>query len=182
MSRIPTPTTIDNAPAESRELLNAVNAKLGVVPNMFRLIGNSPAALEAYLSFGGALDNSSIDLATRERIALTVAQVNGCDYCLAAHSYIGANMAKLSAEEIDANRRGDSTDAKAAAAVSFARKVASNRGQVSEGDIAAVKSAGYSDGAVVEIIALVALNLLTNYINTALETEVDFPEAVALTA
>lgn len=182
MSRIPTPVTIDKSPVESQELLSAVNAKLGLVPNMFRLIGNSPAALEAYLSFSGALEKSSVDLATRERIALTVAQVNSCDYCLAAHSYIGANVAKLSAEDIAASRAGSSPNAKAAAAVHFAHKVTRNHGRVTEGDIAAVKAAGYSDSALVEIIALVALNVLTNYINVALKTEVDFPEAESLTA
>ena len=108
MSRIPTPAAIAAAPEASRPLLEAVNKQLGVVPNMFRLISNSPAALEGYLGLNGALAKGALPAATRERIALAVAQINDCGYCLAAHTYLGSNLAQLDAAEIAANRHGSS--------------------------------------------------------------------------
>ncbi|MEM9751695.1 MAG: peroxidase-related enzyme [Pseudomonadota bacterium] len=182
MSRLPTPATVADAPAASQPLLESVQKSLGSVPNLFRITANSPAALEGYLSLSGALQRGALDAATRERIALAVAQVNGCDYCLAAHSYIGANVAKLTGAEIAANRRGGSTDAKADAAVRFAVDVTRARGAVDAAAVEAVKAAGYSDAEVVEIIAHVALNTLTNYVNEALGTEIDFPEVDAVGA
>ena len=145
-----------------------------MVPNLFRLIGNSPATLTAFTSFQTAL-SKTLDVKTRERIALAVAQVNGCDYCLSAHTYLGLNLAKLSPEEVALNRKGASGDAKANAAVGFAVKVARERGHVSDEDIAAVRAAGFSDAQIVEVIALVAENSFTNYLNEVAKTEVDFP-------
>ncbi len=155
--------------------------KLGVIPNLFRLVGLSPAALEGYLGLNGAL-NKALDTKTRERIALAVAQVNGCDYCLSAHTYLGSNLAKLDAAELAANRAGRSNDAKADAAIRFAKTVAETRGQVSAGDVAAVKTAGYSDAQVVEIVLVVALNFLTNLINNVAQTDIDFPVVSAKAA
>ncbi|TBR42461.1 carboxymuconolactone decarboxylase family protein [Marinomonas agarivorans] len=175
MSRINTPASIEAAPVASQALLEAVKQQLGSVPNLFRITANSPQALEGYLGLNGALGKGSLNPQTRERIALAVAQVNGCDYCLAAHNYLGENLAKLSAEEINLNRRGSSLDAKAATAVEFAVAITKNRGQVSDAEIAAVRSAGYTDAEIVEIVAHVALNTLTNYLNEVLGTEVDFP-------
>jgi uncharacterized peroxidase-related enzyme len=175
MSRIPTPATITAAPAAAQPLLEAVKKQLGSAPNLFRITANSPAALEGYLSLNGALAKGALDAATRERIALAVAQVNGCRYCLAAHTYLGKNVAKLSDAEIAANRNGHSSDPKADAAVIFARKVTLDRGAVTDADFALVRAAGYSDAEVVEIVAHVALNTLTNYINEVFGTEVDFP-------
>ena len=182
MSRIPTPATIADAPAASQASLQAVNKMLGSVPNLFRIIGNSPQTLEGYLGLNGALANGALNSATRERIALAVAEVNGCQYCLAAHQYLGSNLAKLSADEIEKNRRGTSGDAKAAAAVEFAVKIVKNRGSVSDADFAAVRSAGFSDGEIVEIVGHVALNTLTNYVNEVLDTEIDFPVVDRLAA
>ncbi len=104
-----------------------------------------------------------------------MAEVNGCGYCLAAHQYLGSNLANLSASEIEANRRGTSEDEKAAVAVQFATKVTINRGKVTDSDFEAVRAAGYSDAEIVEIVGHVALNTLTNYINEVLGTEIDFP-------
>lgn len=182
MSRIPTPASIEAAPASTRGSLEAVRTQLGVVPNLFRLVANSPAALEGYLGMSGALAKGSLPAPTRERIALAVAQINGCDYCLAAHSYLGKNLAKLSAAEIVANRHGSSLDPKADAAVRFAAKVVRERGRVSEADVKAVRMAGYDDAQIVEIVQHVALNTWTNYINEVAKTEIDFPEALALAA
>jgi len=118
---------------------------------------------------------------TRQRIALTVAELNGCDYCLSAHTYLGKHMAKLDDAEMVDNQRGVSSDAKANAALVFAAKVVRERGHVNDADVQAVKAAGYDDGQVVEIILHVALNTLTNYVNSALGTEIDFPVVSRLT-
>lgn len=179
MSLIPTPATIEAAPAASRPLLEAVQRQLGVVPNMFRLVSNSPAALEGYLGLSGALSKGALPAATRERVALAVAEVNGCDYCLSAHTYLGKNLAKLDDAEMTANRSGASNDLKADAAVRFAAKLARERGRVGEEDLRAVKSAGYDDAQVIEIVLHVALNTWTNYINVAAKTDIDFPVVTA---
>jgi uncharacterized peroxidase-related enzyme len=175
MTRIPTPATIEAAPPAAQPMLQAVKKQLGVAPNLFRLVANSPAALEGYLNLSGALAKGELPAATRERIALAVAEINGCDYCLSAHTYLGRNVAKLDDFEMAANRRGASNDATADAAVRFAAKVTRLRGHVSNEDFAAVKAAGYSDAQVVEIVQHVALNTWTNYINTVGQTEIDFP-------
>jgi uncharacterized peroxidase-related enzyme len=175
MSRIPVPATIADAPTASQPLLQAVEKKLGTVPNLFRLIANSPSALEGYLSLSGALAKGEVSVQTGERIALAIAEINGCDYCLSAHSYLGKNLAKLSDAEISANRNGRSTDAKADVAVGFAATLARKFGRVSEADIRTVKGAGYSDAQIVEIVLQVALSVFTNYMNIAAETEIDFP-------
>jgi uncharacterized peroxidase-related enzyme len=164
MSRIPTPATIEAAPAAAQPLLQAVKKQLGVAPNLFRLVANSPAALEG-----------DVPAATRERIALAVAEINGCDYCLSAHTYLGRNVAKLDDAEITANRHGASNDMKADAAVKFAVRVTTARGHITSEDFAAVKAAGYTDAQIIEIVQHVALNTWTNYINTVGETEIDFP-------
>ncbi|WP_242185771.1 carboxymuconolactone decarboxylase family protein [Sphingomonas sp. CARO-RG-8B-R24-01] len=173
MTRITIPTR-DEAPEASKPLLDAVHAQLGVVPNLFRLIAKSPAALTAYLGFNGGLAKA-LDVRTRERIAIAVAQVNGCDYCLSAHTYLGLNLAKISPEEIALNRSGHSGDPKADAAVAFAAKVAQERGHVSDADVSAVKLAGFTEAQIVEIVALVADNVFTNLLNEVAKTEIDFP-------
>lgn len=175
MSRIPIPATIDATPATSQPLLRAVEKQLGSAPNLFRLVASSPAALEGYLGLNGALAKGALDARTRERIALAVAEHNGCSYCLSAHSYLGKNLAKLDEAEISANREGGSNDPKAAAAVRFAVRVAHERGHVSDADLDAVRTAGYSDAQVLEIVLHVALNTLTNYVNEVAKTDVDFP-------
>jgi uncharacterized peroxidase-related enzyme len=155
--------------------LQAVKAQLGVAPNVFRLVANSPAALEGYVSMLGALGKGELPAPTRERIALAVAEINGCDYCLSAHTYLGRNVAKLDDAEMTANRNGASNDIKADAAVRFAVKVTKLRGHVNEEDFRAVKAAGYTDAQIIEIVQHVALNTWTNYINSVAQTEIDFP-------
>ena len=182
MSRIPTPAAIEDAPAASRPLLEAVKKQLGVVPNLFRLVANSPAALEGYLGVMGALSKGKMPAPTRERIALAVAELNGCSYCLSAHTYLGKNLAKLDDAEITVNRSGASNDPKADAAVRFAVKVARSRGHVGEEEVRAVKAAGYDDAQVIEIVLHVALNTWTNYINEVAKTEIDFPVVTARAA
>ena len=173
MSRLTTPA-LDDAPEASKPILDAVKTQLGVVPNMFRLFSNSPAVLKGFTSLSGAL-TKSLDVKTRERIALAVAQVYGCSYCLSAHTYLGLNLAKISPEEIALNRKGSSSDPKADAAVHFAAKVAERRGHVSDEDLVAVRKAGYSDAQVLEIVALVVENVFTNFVNEVAKTDIDFP-------
>lgn len=174
MSRIAIPT-LDASPAAARPLLDAVGKQLGSVPNLFRLVGQSPASLEGYLGLSAALGKGTLDARTRERLALAVAEVNGCDYCLAAHTYLGKHLAKLDDAELAANRDAASSDPAAAAALRFARAVAVERGHVSDAELAAVRAAGYTDAQVLEIVLHVALNTLTNYVNNVAATDVDFP-------
>ncbi|MBL8359083.1 MAG: carboxymuconolactone decarboxylase family protein [Rubrivivax sp.] len=182
MSRLATPASIDAAPAAARPHLEAVHAQIGSVPNLFRLVANSPAALEGYLGMSGALAKGRLPAQTRERIALAVAEINDCGYCLSAHGYMGKHLAKLSDAEIAANRHGGSLDPKADAAVRFAAKVVLERGHVSDADVQAVRMAGYDDGQIIEIVQHVALNTWTNYVNSVAQTEIDFPVAQALAA
>jgi uncharacterized peroxidase-related enzyme len=179
MSRLLTPASVAASPAASQPLLNAVKAQLGSVPNLFRVVGSSPAALEGYLSLNAALGKGLLDAATRERIALAVAEFNGCSYCLSAHSFLGKNMARLADAEIAANRDGHSSDARAEAALRFALKVVEARGHVSDIDLEDVRLAGYTDAEIVEIVLHVALNTLTNYINEVARTAIDFPAVTA---
>ena len=173
MSRLTIPSLDATLPA-AQPLLDSVKAQLGSVPNLFRLVGSSPAALEGFLGLSGALGRT-LDIKTRNRIALATAQMSGCDYCLSAHSYLGTHLAKLDASEMAANRQGHSQDPRADAALVFARKVAETRGKVSDADIATVRMAGFSDAQVIEIVANVALNVLTNMVNNVALTDIDFP-------
>ncbi len=174
MSRISIPAP-ESAPDASQASLDAINAKLGRVPNFFRVLSNSPAVINAHAALNQNLGRA-LDVKTRERIALAVAAVNGCEYCNVAHTFTGFTFSKLSREEIDLARRGTSEDPKAAAVVTFARRVAEMRGKVVQADLDTVRAAGFTEGQVVEIIAIVAENFFTNLINNVAGTEVDFPE------
>ena len=168
-----------SATGKAKDLLDAVQGKLGLVPNMTRAMANSPAVLDGYLSLSGALSKGALSAKSREQIALAVAQTNECDYCLAAHSAIG-KMVGLSVDQILDSRRGTSVDPKTDAIIQFARQVVDQRGLVSDANIDQVRAAGLDDGAIAEIVANVALNIFTNYFNHVAETEIDFPRAEAL--
>ncbi|ELR71278.1 hypothetical protein C900_02893 [Fulvivirga imtechensis AK7] len=172
----------DTTSGKSKELFNAVEAKLGIVPNMMRTMGNSPAVLNGYLSFSGALGSSAIGAKLGELIALTVANTNGCEYCNAAHSYIGEKLIKLDSESIAAAREGKASDPKTEAALKFSRTLIEKKGKVSYDDILVVKDAGFSDAEVTEIIAHTALNIFTNYFNNATGVVVDFPQVALVEA
>lgn len=174
MSRIIIPS-VEQSPVDSKPLLDAVQKQLGVVPNMMKLIGTSPAALEGYLSLNTALGKGVLPVGLRERIALTVAEYNACEYCLAAHSYLAENLAKVEGSEIAAARDGYSNDPKIETALQFARRVASQHGSISDQELNKLRATGYSDAEIVEIVLNVALNVLTNYINNVARTDIDFP-------
>jgi uncharacterized peroxidase-related enzyme len=175
MSRITTPASIETSPAGSQPFLQTVQKQLGVLPNLFRVVSHSPAALEGYLALNGALSKGSLDAKTRERIAIAIAQVNGCGYCLSAHAYLGKNLAKLDDVEIAANRAGKSNDPVADAAVRFAVNIVEKRGHIADAEFNAVKLAGFNEAQIVEIVLHVALNTLTNYVNEVAGTQIDFP-------
>ena len=174
MSRLST-IQPEAATGNAKELLNAVRHKLGIVPNMTKTMANSPAVLDGYLSFSGALGTGLLDARTRDQLALLAAQENECDYCLSAHSAIG-KMVGLTADQIAQGRSGHSDDTRINGALVFARRVLETRGGVSDEDLNAVRQAGYGDGEIAEIIAHVALNVFTNYFNRAAQVEIDFPK------
>lgn len=179
MSRLPL-VDPSQAQGQTAELFAAVKAKVGRVPNLMKAMANSPAVLEAYLGLSGALGHGTLDPQIRERIAIATAESNGCGYCLAAHSLLG-KLAGLDEEERLANRTGRSHDPKADAALVFARILLERKGQVTAADVQAIRSAGFDDAQVAEIIAHVALNVLTNTFNNAVETPIDFPAVPPLT-
>ncbi len=178
LSRLSIPS-VESSHEAAKPLLAAVQQQLGVVPNLMKVIGHSPAALEGYLSLSGALAKGKLSAQLRERIALTVAEFNGCDYCLSAHSYLATHVAKLSAAEVEAARAAQSEDARSAAALQFARRVAERRGQIADADLAALRAANFDEAQVVEIVLNVALNVLTNYVNNVVATDIDFPQVTA---
>ena len=173
------PVNHATATGETKAVLDTVKSKLGKVPNILATMANSPAAANAYLSLSGALAGGSLTAATREAIALAVGQANECDYCLAAHTAL-AKGAGLSDEEALAARHSHSQDPKTEAILRFARRLVDTRGNVSDDEVSALRTAGVTDGEIAEIVAVVSLNIYTNYFNHVAETEVDFPPAPAL--
>ena len=171
---------IETAEAEpkAKAFLEGVQKKLGMTPNLMRTMANSPAVLEAYLGLGNALGKGTLSPKLREQIALTVSELNGCHYCLSAHTALG-KMVGLGDEEITDSRRGLSPDRKTEAVLQFDRKIVSERGWVSDDDVATVRGAGTSDAEIAEVVAHVAVNIFSNYFNHVAETEVDFPEVEA---
>ena len=179
MSRIPLLTNAE-ATGESRELLSQVHAAFGATPNMFRAVAHSPAALRSLWGSFGALGGGVVSAQLGEQIAVAVADRNACDYCLAAHTALG-RKAGVSAADMAAAQAGQSSNPRTAAALQFALKLVNERGQVGDADVQALRDAGFDDAHIVEILAHVALNLFTNYVNVAFAVPVDFP-AVRLRA
>jgi len=167
--------THETANAEQKALFDAIQSQLGMVPNFLKVFANSPEALKAFLGLHGIAIGGSLDPQTRERIALTLAQQNACEYCLSAHTAIG-RKAGLNGVEIEANRAGTSQDARAAAAVKFARALVEHTGDVTNAELADVRSAGYSEADIVEIITHVGMNILTNILGRASRIDIDFPK------
>ena len=177
MSRL-TPVNPAEAQGPAKDLLDAVQQAMGATPNIFTTFANAPAALDAYLSFNGALKTGALDEQLREKIALTTAGQNGCDYCASAHTFLGGKVG-IQEGELALNLAGKSVDSKTQAALAFAVQLVEKRGRVSEADVKTVRDAGYSDEEIVEILAHVALNTFTNYFNEAFKTDIDFPEVSA---
>lgn len=179
---MPRMTIIDPASAkpEAKTLLDAVQANLGMTPNFIKVLANAPAALEGFLGLYTIAGKGALDGATRERIALAVAEVNGCQYCVAAHTAIGRSVG-LSDSEIEAARRGTSEDPKGAAAVAFARALVNAMGEVSSAEFQAAKDV-LTEEEIVEVIAHVALNIFTNILGKSTRVPIDFPKVALLSA
>jgi len=169
------------AQGKQKELLDAVQKKLGMTPNLVRVFANSPAVLQGYLGLTDSLGEGTLETKVSEQIALTVAESNGCDYCLAAHSAVG-RMIGLNRDEILDARQGTSSDSRVNAALQFAQSVVEKSGWVDDEDIAQVRNAGYGDGEISEIVAHVVLNIFRNYFNHIAATPIDFPKAEPLAA
>lgn len=174
MSRINT-VTFETANNEQKALLTAIQGQLGMVPNFLKIFANSPSALRAFLGLHSIANEGSLDLPTRERIALVVAQENSCEYCVSAHTAIG-RKAGLSGAEMEANRAGTSQDAKAAVAVKLARALVEHQGDITTADLVEARSVGYTDADIVEIITHVGMTLLTTILGKASRVEIDFPK------
>ncbi len=167
------------ASGPAKDLLDAVHQKMGKVPNMMRTMAHAPATLKAYLSTSEALGHGSLNGKVREAIALAVGDANRCEYCVSAHTVLG-KMHGLSQDETVSVRQGNSSDPQVQAAARFALAINEKRGRISDADFAAVKAAGFSDGQIAEIVANVALNILTNYFNDVAGVETDFPKVALL--
>ncbi|WP_434655855.1 peroxidase-related enzyme [Pseudomonas sp. R3-56] len=163
------------APAASQPMLAQIQQAFGATPNMFKGVANSPAALQSMWAAFGALGQGTLGARLGEQIAVAVANRNRCEYCLAAHTALG-QKAGVSATDMAAAQRGESSDPKTAAALAFALIVVEQRAQVTDADVQRLRDNGFGDEQIVEIIAHVALNLFTNYINVALDIPVDFPK------
>jgi len=170
------------ATGKAKQLLDAVQSKLGMTPNLMKTLAAAPAALDAYLGFVDALATGVLDPQFREQIALATAEANSCEYCLSAHSAL-ASMTGLDTSEISASRAGTSLDAKRAAGLRFVQAILTHRGDVPDDVFRAVRGAGYTDAEITEMVAHVAINVFTNYFNHVAQTAVDFPRvAVAAVA
>ncbi|MBT0961021.1 carboxymuconolactone decarboxylase family protein [Denitromonas iodatirespirans] len=168
------PLSIDTADATTAATLKAVKAKLGMVPNLFATLAHAPAALNGYLGLSETLGTGRLSAAQREIVALAAGQANTCQYCLSAHTLIGKG-AGLSEDAIVAARSGRGSNPLNAAIAGFARALVEDRGRVSAEAMAGYRQAGLDDSLILEVVANVALNVLTNYTNHVADTEVDFP-------
>lgn len=173
MPRI-SPVTTDQTDASTASTLNAVKAKLGMVPNLFATFALAPAALNSYLAFSDSLATGRLTARQREIVALSVGQTNACQYCLSAHSLLG-KMAGMNASEIQDARRGKAGDPLEYAIASLAATITRQRGVLTDAEFLAFKASGLDDSLIIEIVANVALNVLTNYTNHIAMTDVDFP-------
>ena len=168
------PVNRTTASADTQALLNGVEKKLGMVPNLIATLAQSTALVKAYMSFSQALSSGLIPPQLREQIALTVGEANHCGYCVAAHSAIGSTVG-LSEDQLRDARTGTSPDRKTDAVLRFARRIVETQGFVTDEDIDDIRSADYGESEIAEIIGHVALNIFTNYFNHVAETEIDFP-------
>jgi uncharacterized peroxidase-related enzyme len=163
-----------NPDPKAQELLDGVKKLLGGTPNVFTTLAHSPAALGVYVNALGAMSNSRLSAGLREQISVAIAGASGCDYCASAHTAFGG-MQKIDTNELARNLEARSANPRVQAGLAFARTIVEKRGRVSDAELEAVRGAGYSDGEIIDIVALVAMNLLTNYVNLVAGTAIDFP-------
>ncbi|MBN2432267.1 MAG: carboxymuconolactone decarboxylase family protein [Acidobacteria bacterium] len=178
MQRIP-PVQLHDLNGKSKVLLENLQQTMGMTPNFYRTLANSPAALKAYLDFNQALGEGLLSERLRHRIALSVSESNGCEYCVAAYSALGRTVG-MAEEDIVDSRRGCSPSRKEEAAMQFALVMLKSHGAITDEDLGRLRRVDYSDEEIIEIIAVVALTLFTNYINLAAGTRLDFPSVPTL--
>ncbi len=169
----------DQVAPETQEIFDGLKTKIGMVPNLYATTANSHYGLLALLQLGETLKKGNLTNKEVEAVALAVGQANNCGYCLSAHTTIG-KMLGFSEEQTVEIRQGTIEDNKLQALSKLAREITETRGFPSQQAISDFFSAGYSKGALVDVIGLVALNTYTNYINHIADTEIDFPVAPQL--
>jgi uncharacterized peroxidase-related enzyme len=169
-------TVIDAEGARQRDLLTLTEKQLGRVPNLYRTMAASPAALQGYLDLRDALVHGRFGARLREQLALAVAAANGCDYCVAAHHARGTAL-RLDADELARNRAGGSGDARTAGMLRLVQRVVAERGRVTDDDLATARAAGLDDADIAEVVAHAALNTYANWFNHVAQPELDFPPA-----
>ncbi len=169
------PVEPETATGKAADLLAQVHKSLGVTPTMTKVMANSPALLQGYLALSGAVAGGTLKPAVRERLAIATAQLNGCEYCLSAHTYVGANIAKVDAAELDRARRAESSDAHVAALLKLSNAIAENAGDVDDVDLKTARAEGVTDVEIGEIVANLALNTMTNYFNILAHVDNDWP-------
>src|ERR1700740_2017762 len=157
------PVDPDTATGKAAELLTQVQKSLGQTPNMTKVMANSPALLKSWLALSGAVAGGRFPAAVRERLAISTAQLNGCEYCLSAHTYIGANIAKVEPAELDSARKGQSNDPHVAALLKLSNDIAENAGDVDDADVEAAREAGVTNEEIGELVANLALTILPTY-------------------
>jgi alkylhydroperoxidase family enzyme len=165
------PTT---ATGKAGALLTQVQKALGLTPNMTKVMANIPALLEGYLALSGALNHGVLPAAVRERLAIATAEANGCEYCLSAHIYIGANIAKIDGGELEKARTAQSAGSHTAALLALWDAMVRGRGSVDD-DVEAARAAGVTDAEIGEVVEHIALNVLTNYFNVLSGVDNDWP-------
>ncbi|MEZ0090749.1 carboxymuconolactone decarboxylase family protein [Streptacidiphilus sp. EB129] len=170
-----TPVAPATATGQAAELLADVQKTLGLTPNMTKVMANSPALLRGYLALSGALAGGVLPAGVRERLAIATAEFNGCAYCLSAHTYIGANIAKVDALELDKARDATASDPHAAALLELSDAIARGRGSVDDTRLQAARDAGATDAEIGEVVGHLALNVLTNYFNILAGVDNDWP-------
>ncbi len=169
------PIDPETAAGPAADLLAQVKTALGLVPNMAKAMANSPTLLTAYLALAGAVGNGTLPIGVRERLAISAAQLNRCQYCLSAHTYIGANIAEVDPAELDAARKAQSNDPHVAALLQLSNDIAENNGDVSPESLDLARQEGVTDQEIGEVVANLALNVLTNYFNVLAGVENDWP-------
>lgn len=161
------------APAESAAILDKVQKAWGFVPNLHRVLAESPAALEAYATLWGIAEKTRFTAVERNVAYLAIIFENECRYCMAGHTNL-SKMAHVDAETIEAIRAGRPlADAKLEALRRFAATVTRQRGVLSDADVKAFQSAGYGPGAMLDVLVLAATKLISNYTNHFASTPLD---------
>lgn len=173
MARLPV-HTVESAPAEVRPALEAAQKSAGYLSNLLGLLANAPAALQAYQTLSQINAQSSLTLAEREVVQLAAATRHGCTFCVAGHTALARNKARLPEPTIEALRaQGELPEPRLAALAEFTRAVIAERGRVSDEALAAFLGAGYTQANALEVVLGVGLATICNFANNLGQTELN---------